>query len=55
VSRGFVLSRTPICQTFDPKKRLTADEALEHPYLSAYVRPFWLSRRRHALNGTPEA
>ena len=26
-------------QTFDPKKRLTVDQALEHPYLSAYVRP----------------
>lgn len=24
-------------QTFDPKKRITVDEALEHPYLSAYV------------------
>lgn len=24
-------------QTFDPKKRMTADEALDHPYLSAYV------------------
>ena len=23
--------------TFDPKKRLTVDQALEHPYLSAYV------------------
>jgi len=27
----------PIPQTFDPKKRLTVDEALEHSYLSAYV------------------
>lgn len=26
-----------LIQTFDPKKRLTVDEALEHPYLSAYV------------------
>ena len=26
-------------QTFDPKKRMTVDEALEHPYLSSYVRP----------------
>jgi len=25
--------------TFDPKKRLTVDEALEHPYLSAYHDP----------------
>lgn len=24
-------------QTFDPKKRMTVDDALEHPYLSAYV------------------
>lgn len=24
-------------QTFDPKKRLTVDEALDHPYLAAYV------------------
>lgn len=23
--------------TFDPKKRLTVDQALEHPYLAAYV------------------
>lgn len=29
-------------QTFDPKKRMTTDEALEHPYLSAYVRIFYL-------------
>jgi len=25
--------------TFDPKKRLTAEEALEHPYLSSYHDP----------------
>lgn len=30
------LSRT---LTFDPKKRLTVDEALEHPYFSAYHDP----------------
>jgi len=24
-------------QTFDPKKRITVDQALNHPYLSAYV------------------
>ena len=24
-------------QTFDPRKRLTVGEALEHPYVSAYV------------------
>jgi hypothetical protein len=24
-------------QTFDPRKRLTIGEALEHPYISAYV------------------
>ena len=28
-----------ITQTFDPKKRLTVDQALEHPYLAAYVSP----------------
>ena len=27
-------------QTFDPKKRLTVDEALDHPYLAAYVSPY---------------
>jgi len=26
-----------LSQTFDPKKRMAVDEALEHPYLSAYV------------------
>ena len=26
-------------QTFDPKKRLTVDQALEHPYLAAYHDP----------------
>lgn len=32
----------PSCdfKTFDPKKRMTVDAALEHPYLSAYVRSF---------------
>ena len=25
-------------QTFDPKKRITVEEALAHPYLEAYVR-----------------
>jgi len=25
--------------TFDPKKRMTVDEALEHPYVSAYHDP----------------
>lgn len=39
------------CQTFDPKKRLTAEEALEHPYLSAYVRALGVSRRP-VLNST---
>jgi mitogen-activated protein kinase 1/3 len=34
---------TAFCQTFDPKKRLTADEALGHPYLSSYVRARLLS------------
>jgi hypothetical protein len=33
-----LLNPPPFCQTFDPKKRLTADEALSHPYLSSYVR-----------------
>ena len=27
-------------QTFDPKKRITVEEALAHPYLEAYVRIF---------------
>jgi mitogen-activated protein kinase 1/3 len=35
---GFILNPPAFCQTFDPKKRLTADEALGHPYLSSYVR-----------------
>jgi hypothetical protein len=39
------------CQTFDPKKRLTAEEALEHPYLSSYVRTLRVPRCR-ALNST---
>jgi mitogen-activated protein kinase 1/3 len=26
-----------LLQTFDPKKRMTVDQALEHPYLSAYA------------------
>jgi serine/threonine protein kinase len=26
-----------LSKTFDPKKRMTVDEALEHPYLAAYV------------------
>ena len=25
-------------QTFDPKKRITVEQALAHPYLEAYVR-----------------
>ena len=25
-------------QTFDPKKRITVEDALAHPYLEAYVR-----------------
>ncbi|CDO72373.1 hypothetical protein BN946_scf184977.g72 [Trametes cinnabarina] len=29
----------PLAQTFDPKKRLTVDQALEHPYLAAYHDP----------------
>jgi hypothetical protein len=28
---------TSIYKTFDPKKRLTVDQALEHPYLQAYA------------------
>jgi hypothetical protein len=28
---------TPFYQTFDPKKRVTVEEALAHPYLEAYV------------------
>lgn len=26
-----------ITQTFDPKKRITVEDALAHPYLEAYV------------------
>ena len=29
----------PFVQTFDPKKRITVEDALAHPYLEAYVRP----------------
>lgn len=29
---------TPMLQTFDPKKRITVEQALAHPYLEAYVR-----------------
>lgn len=29
-----------VSQTFDPKKRITVEEALAHPYLEAYVRFF---------------
>ena len=32
-----MLTTDGLLQTFDPKKRLTVDEALEHPYISAYV------------------
>jgi mitogen-activated protein kinase 1/3 len=37
--RAFISNQSKffLIQTFDPKKRLTVDEALEHPYLSAYV------------------
>ena len=27
-------------QTFDPKKRITCEDALAHPYLEAYVGTF---------------
>jgi hypothetical protein len=27
-------------QTFDPKKRITVEDALAHPYLEAYVHSF---------------
>ena len=30
---------TAFLQTFDPKKRITVEDALAHPYLEAYVRP----------------
>jgi mitogen-activated protein kinase 1/3 len=36
------------CQTFDAKKRMTADEALAHPYLSSYVRVSSFFNYRHA-------
>lgn len=29
---------TSMLQTFDPKKRITVEQALAHPYLEAYVR-----------------
>lgn len=31
------LSPDCVLQTFDPKKRITVEEALCHPYLEAYV------------------
>lgn len=35
----FFFHSTPLyCQTFDPKKRITVEQALAHPYLEAYVR-----------------
>jgi len=37
-------------QTFDAKKRMTADEALAHPYLSSYVRVFIFFHYCRALN-----
>jgi hypothetical protein len=40
----------PCCQTFDAKKRMTADEALAHPYLSSYVRVSSFFNCRRALN-----
>ena len=33
----FQINPQRIWKTFDPKKRMTVDEALEHPYVSAYV------------------
>lgn len=33
-------------QTFDPKKRVTVEEALAHPYLEAYVRIIFPSTRQ---------
>ena len=36
---GFGSYSTPLfSQTFDPKKRITVEQALAHPYLEAYVR-----------------
>ncbi len=49
--RLFSFDANAPCQTFDPKKRLTVEEALEHPYLSAYVRALGVSRRP-VLNST---
>ncbi len=40
----------PCRQTFDAKKRMTADEALAHPYLSSYVRVFIFFHYCRALN-----
>jgi mitogen-activated protein kinase 1/3 len=34
----FFRSTMQFCQTFDPKKRITVEQALAHPYLEAYVR-----------------
>ena len=36
--------------TFDPKKRITVDRALEHPYLAAYVSQVYLDALRLADN-----
>jgi mitogen-activated protein kinase 1/3 len=58
---GFIMNPPPFCQTFDPKKRLTADEALGHPYLNSYVRVLASHHHHHhhhhhhTLNSTPKA
>lgn len=40
-----------LMQTFDPKKRITVEDALAHPYLEAYVRnPMILCDRYYVAN-----
>ena len=36
-------------QTFDPKKRITVEDALAHPYLEAYVSNIVFIRDRYIL------
>ena len=40
-------------QTFDPKKRITVEDALAHPYLEAYVRTLhlWFRYFGHRTHG----
>ena len=36
-------------QTFDPKKRITVEDALAHPYLEAYVSNIVFIRDRYSV------